>query len=218
MNLDARHELRAALCAVRLGVELAARGGELCPPRFRALELELDRAELALEELDGGAARLEYEPVNARELLADSVEAWRAFADARGVDLELRWSGPDALVLGDRIRLSQATGNLIANAIEHGSGPVAVRGRLVAGIVKIEVTDSGTGLPGAIAELVERAGEGRSHRGRGLAIASAVARAHGGRLASAPCGRGARLMLELPLLDVAADPSQRPKAAHAAPN
>jgi signal transduction histidine kinase len=44
-------------------------------------------------------------------------------------------------------------------------------------------------------------------RGHGLRIAVGVARAHGGRLISAPSDRGARLVLELPLAHVESEPT-----------
>ena len=110
-----------------------------------------------------------------------------------------RWSGPPACVIGDRVRLAQATGNLIANAIEHGGGTVEVRGRADAGVVRVEVTDRGQGLPAPVAVLARRASRDGGRRGHGLAIAATIAAGHGGRLAAAPSERGARLVLELPL-------------------
>jgi signal transduction histidine kinase len=172
--------------------------------RLRAIELELSRAAVALEDLELGgrrpAARADGVPVSLRGLLEDSVEAWRAAAAARGVGLRLRWAGPDALVAGDRPRLAQATGNLIANAIEHGGGEISVRGTLASEqhCVRIEVVDAGPGLPASVADLAGRPRGGRGARGRGLAIAATIARDHGGRLVAAPCERGARLVLELP--------------------
>jgi signal transduction histidine kinase len=111
--------------------------------------------------------------------------------------------GGASVVLGDRLRIAQATGNLIANAIEHGGGDVEVRGGEQRDGVWIEVIDDGPGLPAPVTELARRARRGHGHgdrrgRGRGLAIAAAVAEAHGGRLASAPCDRGARVVLKLP--------------------
>jgi signal transduction histidine kinase len=103
-------------------------------------------------------------------------------------------------VWGDRLRLAQATGNLIANAIEHGGGVVEVLGRADVGRARIEVTDTGPGLPAPVAELARRPTRGRGARGRGLAIASAVAASHGGRVAAEPARRGARLVLELPAI------------------
>jgi signal transduction histidine kinase len=200
------HELRGPLTAARLGLQLGASNGELSPARLRAIDLELGRAALALEDLDGLrtralASRRRLEPVDLCELLADSVEAWQASALSRGVDLGVSWSGCSALVFGERLRLAQAIGNLIANAIEHGGGTVAVRGCGQVGRARIEVTDAGPGLPAPLAELAGRAQRGRGRRGRGLAIATAIVASHGGRLTAAPALRGARLVVELPAVD-----------------
>jgi signal transduction histidine kinase len=199
------HELRGPLTAARLGLQLGARTGELSPARLRAIDLELGRAALALEDLDIARTRGVHpwrapEPVDLEQLLSDSAEASRAAAAARGVELQAGWSGGPARVWGDRLRLAQATGNLIANAIEHGRGPVEVRGRADRGRARIEVIDTGPGLPAPVAELARRPHRGRGARGRGLAIATAIATAHGGRIAAAPCRRGARLVLELPAI------------------
>ena len=198
------HELRGPLTAARLGLQLGVSTGELSPARLRAIDLELGRAALALEDLDSARTRRmgawrPPEPVDLEELVRDSVEAWRAAASAWGVSLSASWAGSPARVWGDRLRLAQATGNLIANAIEHGGGVVSVSGCCAGpGCARIEVADAGPGLPAPVGELARRRHRGRGMRGRGLAIAAAVAASHGGRLASAPSPRGARLVLELP--------------------
>ncbi len=199
------HELRGPLTAVRLGLQLGASTGDLSPARLRAIDLELGRAALALEDLDIARTRRLVswhppEPVEFAALLADSVEAWRPAAAAGGIELDATWSGPSVCVWGERLRLAQATGNLIANAIEHGGGAVEVRGSARAGRVRVEVSDAGPGLPAPVAELARRPQRGRGRRGRGLAIATAIVASHGGRLAAAPSPRGARLVLELPAM------------------
>jgi signal transduction histidine kinase len=197
------HELRGPLSAARLGLALGARLGELSPARLRAIDLELARAALVLDDLAAGGAdgpgSLGQEPVDVEALLIDSVEAMRASATARNVALELDWCGERVYVRGERLRLAQATANLIANAIEHGGEDVAVRGRVEHGAIRIEVIDAGPGLPAPVAELARRPRGGRGRRGRGLAIALSVAEAHGGRLAAAPSDGGARIVLELPM-------------------
>jgi signal transduction histidine kinase len=198
------HELRGPLTAVRLGVELAARTGRLTSERCRAIELELGRAGLVLDDLTSlgggghGRCREALEPVELGPLLADSVEAWRPAAGVRELRLELP-PGFAARVAGSRCRLAQATGNLIANAIEHGAGAIEVGAQTAGATVRVEVRDGGDGLPSPVAELSAGRRRRDSAHGHGLVIASAVAEAHGGRLSSAPCSSGARLVLELPL-------------------
>jgi signal transduction histidine kinase len=199
----AAHELRGPITAARLGVGLGARRGGLAALPLRAVELELERAALALEDFasatGGCPAELRFGEVDLAALLADCVEAWRPAAAARRGAIDLTRPPAPAIVRGDRLRLAQALDNLIANAIEHGGGAVEVCGRRDAGSVRVEVTDAGPGLPAPMAELSRGARRGRGTRGRGLAIAAAVAHEHGGRLSSAPSDRGARLVLELPL-------------------
>jgi signal transduction histidine kinase len=208
----ALHELRGALSAVGLGVELAGRTGVVPPERFRALSLELQRATQALDDLAGLRRRPAPVPgqsVAVAELLADSVEAWRPAAGERELRLELGRCGL-AVVHGSPARLAQATGNLIANAIEHGAGTVTVSARCSERSVRIEVCDAGAGLPASLARVMRRRSRfawPRAHqaRGHGLRIVDQVARAHGGRLEAAPSSAGARLVLELPLVEVRRD-------------
>ncbi len=194
------HELRGPLGAVRLGLELSERMGGLTSGRMRAIELELGRAALALDDLAragrGVRRRARRVPlaggelVSAAELVRDSVLAWSATAERDGACLRLRWDGPDAIVRGSRLRLAQATGNLIANAIEHGGGFVEVAGRSAAGRVRIEVTDGGPGLPAPVAELAAGPGlPGRPGRGRGLGLGLGLGRL-GRRGSRGPDGGG----------------------------
>jgi signal transduction histidine kinase len=207
---DAGHELRGPLCAARLG--LHALEDEA---RAAAVDLELRRAALALDDLaaacHGRRAGELAQLVDVGALLDDAAEAWRPLARAFGAELAVEPLRGRALVRADPLRLAQACGNLVANAVEHGSSPVRVRGRVLAGRVRVEVHDAGPGLPGPVRDLVGGSRRGgarrlvgrpaRSGRGRGLAIAAGIAERHGGRLAAAPSARGTCLVLELPCAD-----------------
>ena len=196
------HELRGPLTAARLGLDYGAGSGQLTPARLRAIDLELDRAALVLDDLEAGRTRRTWsrpaDEIDLEQLVTDSVEAWRPAAAARGVTLRASWTGPPATVWGDRLRLAQVTGNLIANAIDHGGGVVDVHGHCDRIRARVEVSDTGPGLPAPVSELSRGARSGRGRRGRGLAIATAIVSDHGGRLAAAPSVRGARLVVELP--------------------
>ncbi len=187
----ARHEVRGPLCTAQLALDGLERSA-----RVDAIGLELQRAALALDDLSGAPRPAAVARVDVARLLSDAAHAWRALAEAHGVTLEVEPGG--ALVLGDRLRLAQACGNLVANAIEHGGGRVRVHSSSDGGRARVAVRDCGPGLPAPVAELVAAARGRRSARGHGLAIAAAVADSHGGRLAALPAARGAHLVLELP--------------------
>ena len=197
------HELRGPLAAARLGLELIGRPGAVARERVRTIDGELRRAGLALDDLYAARCgrRLRYrtEPVMVGDLVHATVEAWRPVAESAGGELRFDGDVGDVVVRGDRVRLAQACGNLVANGIEHGGRVVTVRVRTDALRTRIEVSDDGPGLPAPVSELSRAARGGSGHRGRGLAIAAEIAVRHGGRLAGAPAPVGARLALELPL-------------------
>jgi len=199
------HELRGPLTAARLSLASMERRCEAPPERIAGLELELRRAGLALD--DFAAARSgrrtldRDERVEVAELLEEQFASWRVVAGVLDSHLLLGPLAPGTDVRGDRLRLAQAVSNLVANALEHAPGRVELAARAVGNHqVRIEVIDEGPGLPAPVADLTRRARGGRGRRGRGLAIAAAIAERHGGRLVAAPVQRGTRLAIELPIL------------------
>ena len=195
------HELRGPLTAAGLALHAAARDGRA---PLGAVELELRRAALALEDLQAARAGRRgahaAETVDIARLLAVQGDTWRAVA--RACRRDLRVSGPPCAVVvrGDRVRLAQAIANLVANALEHGSGVVVLSARPSAGRVRLEVADEGPGLPAPVDRLLARAGGAGARRGHGLAVAADVAARHGGRLVASAGEGGARVALELPAI------------------
>jgi DNA-binding response OmpR family regulator len=196
------HELRGPLTAAHLALHAGARHGDAPPQRLAAIDLELKRAGVALDDLSaarrGRRAPDRDEPVDVGDLLAYQAATWRIVAGVFGCRLELVEPVRGAIVRGDRLRLAQAVGNLVANALEHGTGRVELLARSLGDRVRIEVADEGPGLPAPVGDLTRRPRAGRGRRGRGLAIAADIADRHGGRLVAAPTSRGARVALELP--------------------
>jgi signal transduction histidine kinase len=209
---EAAHELRAPLSAALLGLHGVVADAPAAR-RVAAVELELRRAGLALADLDaaprGRRAPELAEPLELQALLAEAVEGWRPLAGALGGELLFDPAGARLLVHADRLRLTQAVGNLVLNALEHGSGPVRIRAHATRAHARIEVRDQGPGLPAPVALLAGGAHTGR--RGHGLAIAARVVRRHGGRLLTAPVSSGACVVLELPRADL--DPRDPSAAA-----
>lgn len=218
------HEVRGPLTALGLAVNGMGRRGEAPAACLTALEAEVTRAAIAVEDLvcagRGLRTRERPEAIELGALLEDTVGAWRA--GGREVRLD---PVPETWLVADRARLARAVANLVANAVEHGEGAVVVRVRPAADWLAIEVADEGAGLPAPVATLVALAarngGGGRrgrwrasvegagwrdrgpaahpGRRGHGLAVAAEAATRHGGRLVARPSTRGARLALELPV-------------------
>ena len=187
----ARHELAGPLHAAGLALHVARR--ETPSPRLAAVDLELRRAARALDDLDaardGRRVVDDARVVDIGCLLAEQALAWQVAARDRGRTLRVA-AASGLTVHADPVRLAQAIGNLLANAIEHGTGRIELRAAAEGGRVRIEVADEGSGPPATI----RRPRAGRGARGRGLAITAEIAARHGGTLAAT----GGRVVIELP--------------------
>ncbi len=155
------------------------------------------------------------------EIVASAVEAHAIQAGSAGVEI-VRGGERGIYVRGDAQVLSEAVGNLIANAIAYSpkGSNVGVGVKVVDRIVEIAVTDRGIGIAEGDQERVferfYRADQARSRRtggtGLGLAIVKHAVQRHGGevRLWSRP-GRGSTFTIRLPQIDAPADQVQPPK-------
>jgi len=205
MAADVLHEERQTFHpAVRRSAELLQH--EL--DRFEALLAEL----LEISRFDAGAAALDAEPVDLRDVARRVVEAAQPLADRFGVErsgrLRLQVPATPCVADMDRRRIERVLRNLVVNAIEHGGGQDVVV-RVAAGIdaVAASVRDHGVGLnPGEEQRVFDRfwradpaRARGIGGTGLGLSIAVEDTRLHGGRLeAWGQPGGGAHFRLTLP--------------------
>lgn len=210
---DASHELRTPLALMKTELELALRRtrsqAEL-EDAIRSAAEETDRLSQLAEDLlviarsEQGELPLRTEDVAVGQLLDAVAERFASRARDSGRTIVVVPSPPTA-VHGDALRLEQALGNIVENALRHGSGPVRLRAEQRNGVVELHATDDGTGFPPEFLprafERFSRADEarGRGGTGLGLAIVDVIARAHGGsaQAANRPEG-GADVWLALP--------------------
>ncbi|MFB7434918.1 sensor histidine kinase [Streptomyces microflavus] len=230
MVSDVAHELRTPLSNIRGWLEAAQDGLADPDPAFvdslleEAVQLQHIIDDLQdLAAADAGVLRLHPEPVPVEELLGQVAAAHQARAETAGVTLTVV-AGAAPVLHADPVRLRQAVGNLVSNAVRHtpaggkvtlrayGEGPGSGPGPEV---VVIEVADTGTGIPAAdlpyVFDRFWRAEKSRSRRtggsGLGLAIVRKLAEAHGGTAgATSTEGQGSAFTLRLP----AAAPSPAP--------
>lgn len=194
---QAAHELRGPVAAFSYAVARLRRepGGVR---RALCFEAELERMRVGLADLDA-ARRGRRAPARTRavalERVVDSAAAgWLPAMTGAGRGVTVHWDAGDARVHGDRRRLAQALGNLLANAAEHGSGPIEVHAvRKGSRTVRVEVHDGGPAVrPG-------RHRSRRPDRGRGLGIAARAIREAGGTLELKSGRLGTVAAVELPL-------------------
>jgi heavy metal sensor kinase len=202
---DASHELRTPLAHLRAEVELALespRERDELETALRSVGSESDRLSQLAEDLlllarvDRGMLPIRRDDVDLDELVGGvSVRFERRARDA-GRTIESDGRGGRARV--DRLRIEQALGNLIDNALRHGAGTIRVSAAQDGDWLELHVADEGRGFPAAFVprafERFSRADEqrGSGGTGLGLAIVAAVAQAHGGSATAskAPGGGG----------------------------
>ncbi|MDQ3867345.1 MAG: ATP-binding protein [Actinomycetota bacterium] len=209
---DASHELRTPLALLRAELELALRRPRSLAELEDALRSVSDEVErlarlaedlLVLARADEGRLPLRREPVATGELL--TTVAGRFAARAAGEGRAIVVSEGCEQVHGDRLRLEQAVGNLVDNALRHGTGTVRLDAERDDGLVALSVRDEGPGFPSEFlpraCERFARADDARTGgtAGLGLAIVDAIARGHGGavRVANTP-GGGAVVWMTVP--------------------
>ncbi|MDK0523305.1 HAMP domain-containing sensor histidine kinase [Streptomyces sp. ML-6] len=146
MVSDVAHELRTPLSNIRGWLEAAQDGlAEPDPAFISSLHTEAVQLQHIIDDLqdlaaaDAGALRLHPEPVRVEDVLAQVVAAHQARAETAGVALsalsvqaEQAQSAADTpapVLWADPVRLRQAIGNLVSNAVRHtpAGGRVTVR-------------------------------------------------------------------------------------------
>jgi two-component system OmpR family sensor kinase len=219
---DASHELRTPLTLLRTELDLALRRPRSVEELRAALRSAAEEAErlsrladdlLVLARVDEGVLPLQRSTLSSAELLRSVAGRFAARAETVGRTITVDAAGDPALV-GDRLRLEQALGNLVDNALRHGAGDVRLGAQQHDGQVVLQVSDEGSGLPAEFLphafDRFTRAEAARSSAGTGLglAIVAAIVQAHGG-VVSARGGPHGGLVVSLTLAAAAGTASRR---------
>jgi len=189
------HDLRTPLARLRARLEVtllekpdAQRYGEV----LRETIVEADtllgtfNALLSIAEAEAGYRRETLTVVRLDEIARSVAELYEPVADERGLSLVASLDA-NVFIRGDRHLLSQAIANLLDNSLKYTpSGSVQLTVRAAEGSARIEVADTGPGVPVDRRDLVfdrfVRLEGSRSTPGNGLGLSlvRAVARLHGG--------------------------------------
>ncbi|MEV7201634.1 MtrAB system histidine kinase MtrB [Streptomyces griseoluteus] len=215
---DVSHELRTPLTTVRMAADVIHEAREdFDPMTARSAELladQLDRFESLLADLleisrfDAGAAALEAEPIDLREVVRRVVGGAEPLAERKGSRIRVVGDLQPVVAEADARRVERVLRNLVVNAVEHGDGKdVVVKLASAGGAVAVAVRDYGVGLkPGEATRVFSRFWRADPARARttggtglGLSIALEDARLHGGWLqAWGEPGGGSQFRLTLP--------------------
>jgi len=217
---DASHELRTPLAILRTELELALTQGR-SPEELRAALAsaaeETDRLTQLSEDLltiaqtERGELPLRLEPLHLLDTFEAVERRFARRAGEAGRRIEVGEGGELKLV-ADWLRLDQAVGTIVDNALRYGGGTISLSARRagsasadVGDAVEIHVTDEGQGFPPAFLDRAfERFSRAPGVRdggsGLGLAIVATVAEAHGGSAHAANRPEsGADVWLVIPL-------------------
>jgi len=212
------HELRTPLTPVVGWVKLL-RGGNLdnhgvgqaldAIERNAWLQSRLIDDLLDTSRIATGKLHFEPQPTDLNVAVRAAVDTVRASAASRKIDLKTSLSPTPLVVMGEPVRLQQIAWNLISNAIKftESGGSVRVVTERDESRARLVVEDTGTGIAADFLPHVFdrfRQADGSTSRahgglGLGLAIASALAKMHGGRLEvkSDGVGQGSRFTLSV---------------------
>ncbi|QSQ22203.1 GAF domain-containing protein [Pyxidicoccus parkwayensis] len=213
------HDLKNPLGVVQLGTALLLRGagskpgGESVAKQASRIQDATERMSRLISDLldwgrlEAGGLPLEWGEHAVSALVTEAVESIRPLAEAKGLHLNIELPASDVRTRCDRVRVLQALGNLLGNAVKFTSagGELSVGARLRGSEVALHVRDTGAGIaPEALPHIFDRYWQARDAASRGtglgLAIAKGLVEAHGGAIrAESTPGEGSTFTFTLPL-------------------
>lgn len=211
----ATHELRTPVTSIKGYAQLALRAVDHDPARLRqtleTLDGQTDRLSrlitqlLDVSQIEAGRLRLEPERIDLGLLVLTLVDSTRAQATPHEWDVDVP---TDLYVTADPGRTEQVVSNLLENAVRYSpdGGTIGVRLRRDGAAVRLEVSDTGMGIPPTeLDKVFERFYQAHSDRnyggmGLGLYISREIVERHGGTISvTSPPGSGARFTVVLPV-------------------
>lgn len=177
---------------------------------------------LDLARIEANTIRIEKREVPIRAVIDSVAEHMRPLTDEKA--LELHVDAEDDIAYCDESRLRQILTNIVGNAIKFTErGAITVRSRRVDDAIRVEIEDTGIGMPQDLIPVVfdrfiqADNSNTRSHNGLGLglAICKELVQRHGGWIkVESTEGVGSRFVFTLPAAQAEADAaSDRPREA-----
>ena len=193
------HDLQSPLVATQSIMSYILDGytGEITDGQRDLLERGVRRIEglltlitdlLDIPRIEGGQVTREMREISLNEVVKSAVDGLDKMALQKGITLKIELSESLPKIHGAGRRLQQVVTNLVSNAINYShEGTVLVRVTDNTSDVRIEVIDSGIGippedLPQLFKDFVRGSNVGIKGTGLGLSISKRIVEAHGGRI------------------------------------
>jgi signal transduction histidine kinase len=213
------HELRNPLAPIRNAVALMRRKPVVDPHLQQArdvIDRQLSQLTRLVDDLldvsriTRGRINLNPEVIRVGDLIARACETTEPLIQERGHTFRTEIADRTLAVHGDGLRLTQAIGNVLANAAKYTDrgGQITLDARRNGAQVEIRVRDSGIGIaPERLAHIFDlftqfhAQGDYQTGLGIGLAIVRRLVEMHGGTVsaASGGAGQGSEFLICLPL-------------------
>lgn len=206
------HEVRNPINNISTGLQLMRINlpeGDPMHEQIGRMQEDCDRLEHRMKSVLSFSRSLEHhpEPMDMGEFCRQQMDRWRARMQHKGIQDHLQISEGVPPVMGDRRALDQVFTNLITNAIqamdgqEGGMLAIKVSPSKTAGMVDIQLSDNGPGIPEDLRKRVfdpfftTKDDEGT---GLGLAITRRIVMAHKGEISLESFPGGTLFKIQLP--------------------
>lgn len=197
------HELRTPLTSIRGSLGLLAGGvaGVLTDQGKALLDIAIRNSDrlgrlindiLDIEKIESGKMDYVFKDLDLRALLAQSIEANRAYGEPLGVGFALGPVPEGARIWADEDRLMQVLANLLSNAAKYSprGEPVLLWAERRSSYLRVSVRDHGSGIPtefkGRIFQRFAQADASDTKQkggtGLGLAVSKAIVEGHQGTM------------------------------------
>ncbi|HZO85906.1 MAG TPA: ATP-binding protein [Verrucomicrobiae bacterium] len=197
------HEIKNALVGVKTCVQLAA-GTELGPLANR----EVLRIESLVNLLSQYVSKNKqsFADVNLNQVVDNAARSLESARAGKNISLQIELQAAPATIKGSGMQLEQALLNLLLNAVEAtpAGGAIGVRSYNESGQVRVELRDSGAGIPVDDLERIFEPFYSTKARGSGLGlgITRRIVREHKGNIeVASESGRGATFTLTFPVAE-----------------
>lgn len=177
---------------------------------------------LDIAKMEAGRIEWHMTELSIGDVVTDAVSASSAYANQRGLSIEVQVEEGLPLICGDRDRLHQVVMNLLSNAIKFTQeGGITCAVARSDDEVRVEVADTGIGIAEEdlpkVFEKFQQAGDSLTDKptgtGLGLPICKEIIEHHRGRIwVESELGVGSRFIFTLPILEPAPElAAERPE-------